>query len=225
MVSSWDNYLCYSVYEASLKYSLGLSIILLSPLEWILMENLEEGEIDMSDKQGRKSQKNKASNVEERRETAEISRGTNKWNLWVPPSRKQNWDNPALKCKFAGNSDWIFSFPSCCSLKYLDPWSNCKDPKPCYRHNWKLRHSIPGQASPLHIPWNVEGKKSDIPWLQIEFTDTFQAKAIFQVVILLLNKFPLPFTLLCKTCPFLVSKWNKSWNIREKSESNFVKCY
>lgn len=42
------------------------------------MENLEEGEIDMSDKQGRKSQKNKASNVEERREAAEISRGTNR---------------------------------------------------------------------------------------------------------------------------------------------------
>lgn len=63
-----DNYVCNSI-SISLKYSLGLSIILLSPLEWILRDKLEEGEIDIFDKQG---------NVEERRETGEFSKGTNR---------------------------------------------------------------------------------------------------------------------------------------------------
>lgn len=95
-----DNYVCNSI-SISLKYSLGLSIILLSPLEWILRDKLEEGEIDIFDKQG---------NVEERRETGEFSKGTNRSEISGISQQKTELGRSCTAMQ-TWNSDWIFFFP------------------------------------------------------------------------------------------------------------------
>lgn len=72
MVNIWEN-TCAKHFIVLFKSSFYCL-----PLLWILIGKLEEGEIDTFAKQGRKSQKDKASNVEERRATGELSEGTSK---------------------------------------------------------------------------------------------------------------------------------------------------
>lgn len=120
-----DNYVCNSISDDSSKYSPGLSIILLSPLEWILTDRLEEGEIDTFDKQG---------NMEERRETGEFSRRTNRSEIsgHLPA---ENRTGTTLHCNanMLEIQTGFSSFPNCCSLKYwnmwgVPPWNEFKDP-------------------------------------------------------------------------------------------------